>query len=286
MNRTQSKNSAFTLIELLVVIAIIAILAAILFPVFAQAKEAAKKTSCLSNMKQMGTALLLYSNDSDDGYPTWNACVWQQVTTGLQNPCTSANEFDPQWYWDSALQPYVKMGNTGVNSAGVSTALDRGGVWKCPSYSGPPTNRSIGLSLCFFYVCNPSDARTYIWRNGGEAVAPASTVLTSDGDLDGRLGAPYQLSSWSDLVAKITPYQYRERPNRHTGGANYSFLDGHAKTMKREVMYPWPAGTTKTTQDLGRGRCATAQYFAVTDAEKQSQVAVAVANGVPCTINN
>jgi len=60
---------AFTLIELLVVIAIIAILAAILFPVFAQAKEAAKKTTCLSNTKQMALGIYMYSNDNDDVYP-------------------------------------------------------------------------------------------------------------------------------------------------------------------------------------------------------------------------
>lgn len=69
LSRSQSAHRAFTLIELLVVIAIIAILAAILFPVFAQAKAAAKQTMCLSNMKQLGTSFTMYSNDFDDVLP-------------------------------------------------------------------------------------------------------------------------------------------------------------------------------------------------------------------------
>src|SRR5579862_7266477 len=75
MLRTDRKARAFTLIELLVVIAIIAILAAILFPVFARAREAARKTACLSNMKQLGLASQMYKQDYDETYPdsrdTW-----------------------------------------------------------------------------------------------------------------------------------------------------------------------------------------------------------------------
>ncbi|RYG86181.1 MAG: prepilin-type N-terminal cleavage/methylation domain-containing protein, partial [Alphaproteobacteria bacterium] len=74
------RSKAFTLIELLVVIAIIAILAAILFPVFAQAKEAAKKTQCLSNTKQVGLAVMQYVGDTDGVYPCgWFGREWWQT---------------------------------------------------------------------------------------------------------------------------------------------------------------------------------------------------------------
>jgi prepilin-type N-terminal cleavage/methylation domain-containing protein len=103
MNRSTSKR-AFTLIELLVVIAIIAILAAILFPVFAQAKMAAKTTVAISNMKQLGTALFMYSNDFDDvnspPYPLGGGCP---DTTGS---CHT---------WRNSLDPYVKNGQVSVD---------------------------------------------------------------------------------------------------------------------------------------------------------------------------
>jgi prepilin-type N-terminal cleavage/methylation domain-containing protein/prepilin-type processing-associated H-X9-DG protein len=86
----QRRMSGFTLIELLVVIAIIAILASILFPVFAQAREKARAISCASNMRQLGTAVLMYSQDSDETYPT-----------GLQNAWWQCS-------WAFILEPYVK----------------------------------------------------------------------------------------------------------------------------------------------------------------------------------
>ena len=121
-------KKAFTLIELLVVIAIIAILAAILFPVFAQAKEAAKSTVCLSNMKQLGLATTLYEADSDDVYPyrarfTPNAAgvLPFGLTRDTQAPAGSGDPGQPDAYsdapptnrWDAGplvwiLAPYVK----------------------------------------------------------------------------------------------------------------------------------------------------------------------------------
>ena len=101
---------AFTLIELLVVIAIIAILAAILFPVFAQAKEAAKKTTCLSNTKQMALGIYMYSNDNDDVYPQND---WENDPAGFYpgtyNPANPNGTY--QITWTFTVQPYIKNWN-------------------------------------------------------------------------------------------------------------------------------------------------------------------------------
>ena len=104
------KRRAFTLIELLVVIAIIAILAAILFPVFAQAKAAAKAVACLGNTKQIALAGLMYSNDYDDqilpSY-TLTPSTWES---------TAAGQTEPLSFWNDIVQPYVKSGAVTVSN--------------------------------------------------------------------------------------------------------------------------------------------------------------------------
>src|SRR6476659_10017617 len=103
------RRRGFTLIELLVVIAIIAILAAILFPVFAQAREAARKTSCINNCKQMGTGLMMYAQDYDENLPgsAFNAA----------DPTFAAWSYT---FWVPRIDPYVK----------------NGGIYRCPSTAG------------------------------------------------------------------------------------------------------------------------------------------------------
>src|SRR5690349_8255349 len=98
-----SKQRGFTLIELLVVIAIIAILAAILFPVFARAREAARKASCTSNLKQITTGFLMYTQDYDEVFPpyTGNACQ-------IYGPLFS--QFDVHFMYNGLVGPYIKNG--------------------------------------------------------------------------------------------------------------------------------------------------------------------------------
>src|SRR5688500_9569866 len=94
MNCTRSKKRGFTLIELLVVIAIIAILAAILFPVFARARENARRTSCLSNVKQIGLGIMQYVQDNDEMYPM--ALNYYSAASG------------DEVAWMTMVEPYVK----------------------------------------------------------------------------------------------------------------------------------------------------------------------------------
>lgn len=112
MHRFVWKRRGFTLIELLVVIAIIAILAAILFPVFARAREQARKIVCTSNLKQVGTALSMYVQDYDERFPT--------LVDGCKHEPTKpfADTHVAFWHWATMVQPYVK--NTSV--------------FKCPSF--------------------------------------------------------------------------------------------------------------------------------------------------------
>jgi len=115
-------RGGFTLIELLVVIAIIAILAAILFPVFAQAREKARATSCLSNEKQMGLGLVMYVQDYEESLPP-NQAYYPEVPAGPNVRHT----------WADMIYPYIKNG-TGHTDNNGSTIQGKGGIWNCPSF--------------------------------------------------------------------------------------------------------------------------------------------------------
>jgi prepilin-type N-terminal cleavage/methylation domain-containing protein/prepilin-type processing-associated H-X9-DG protein len=160
----------FTLIELLVVIAIIAILAAILFPVFAQAKESAKKISCLSNMKQFSLGTIMYSSDSDDRLiPAWNSANVVTRDTG--------SVYRNWWPWTANVQPYVKSlpiflcpdstSDSFINAANVRARTE---IYAPYAYNYEYLGQFKGV--------DPSGTGNYEWDaiSGTDVRKPASTV--------------------------------------------------------------------------------------------------------------
>ena len=240
-----TSRKAFTLIELLVVIAIIAILAAILFPVFAQAREKARQTSCLSNCKQMGLAIMMYAQDNDETYPRG----WYY---GKEYP---GNQYD-YVTWHGAVQPYVKNGQT--NGTGRLTK----GLWICPSVSSangqafelygghsrlmpPPHYGSIPdrliPSVSLAAVSRPADIAIVSelgavqnswgswssqdgfvsnwWEHGGSAWPPVF-----EGESSGSAKFEGDSGTWPSFGMP----RYR-----HSGNANFVFADGHAKAIHK-----------------------------------------------------
>lgn len=184
-------RKGFTLIELLVVIAIIAILAAILFPVFAKAREKARQTSCLSNLKQIGLGCMMYCQDYDDVMPA--TVMWKpDYSWGLS--------------WPGALLPYVKNDQLFVCPSAPKTAewcddthtYDTS--WSATGWASPPL---------VSYIFNGNVARISL----GVLSVPAETIAFSDG-------------VWVDSGGYTTRIS---RAARHNGGCNLAYCDGHAK---------------------------------------------------------
>jgi prepilin-type N-terminal cleavage/methylation domain-containing protein/prepilin-type processing-associated H-X9-DG protein len=273
-------HRAFTLIELLVVIAIIAILAAILFPVFARAKEAAKKTAGLTQMKQIGTSVLMYAADYDDGVPTWNECLAQLYRDNAYEPgtCDLANRWLPQRHWDAKLSPYVKNGRP--------EAGDHEGIWKSPgkeSYFG----RSIGMNQlimwdpagwslpCQWGTSTSIFSGCYFWLNLGTVEDPVNTMFVADTGSSGRYEPFYFLNGYAErFVTSYVGYGLYEwgQPWRYgKDGANYTWLDGHAKWFKGDGIYPNPNHANTLSFPLPvaiANRCSTYKYQVSTTAMK------------------
>jgi prepilin-type N-terminal cleavage/methylation domain-containing protein/prepilin-type processing-associated H-X9-DG protein len=266
----RSLSRAFTLIELLVVIAIIAILAAILFPVFAQAREKARQTACMSNLKQIGLAAQMYATDYDDGLPAWSEYYGKAFREDEGGATTYVGDSTPGGYWQARLQPYIKNGQP--------SARDNTGVWKCPSlgargerttFSGG-TAYSYGMNQMVLYV-DPGivvsgASRFYRYPNLVEMAQPAGTFLYGECTVDGRLYPPHEFNYWTAEQNKTIGTTYgREVPDRHNNGGNYVYADGHAKWLSRDYAYPKGPASTATRKAAYK---VTADHFAYLPAER------------------
>jgi len=229
----QCNKAGFTLIELLVVIAIISILAAILFPVFARARESARRTSCLSNLKQMGLGVMMYVQDYDETYPT-------DIHTDSTVPETGWWGTTGLWFWPATIYPYVKNMQ----------------VFRCPSSrfqgDGPKGLRVTNYGANYYVigptsaivkmaqVSRPSenfmimDAGQYVLtRYAAYSAAPYDDIAGSSMYVPGACafnGTTMAHASYGD------PQREDCNNYRHLGGVNVAFADGHAKWLNYKTV--------------------------------------------------
>ncbi len=249
------RRSAFTLIELLVVIAIIAILAAILFPVFAQAREKARAISCISNEKQIGTATMMYVQDYDETLPMYIAFTGGRIT----NPIDST-DIGPWPMWQAALYPYTKSWD----------------IYNCPSDAYKKTTSrdryyylSYGYNNGYLSTFGTDANGRQQWpgRNIASIVRPAQIVAFADGGGKDPATTRYyggSIVEAPDAYPSTETWYYTGSGSvgwgsdggslcndkwgitgcfapRHNEGGNLVFCDGHAKFLKTNAA---AAGTT------------------------------------------
>jgi prepilin-type N-terminal cleavage/methylation domain-containing protein/prepilin-type processing-associated H-X9-DG protein len=240
---TKTRRSGFTLIELLVVIAIIAILAAILFPVFARARENARRASCQSNLKQIGLGIIQYIQDYDEKYPIANSYGGGQPVSGAFIPANQNNYYDPSWNygtWRAVIQPYVK--STQLFACPSSPSSKVGIIYRDAS------GKDVAYPDCLSYGINE-----YIIQVGDSNGARSFSAAGINGVSLIPMAADANLQCFPDMARVLNanttdnPFDAPRTPDptkvRHLNGSNILFADGHVKFMNQGAMTLDPART-------------------------------------------
>ncbi len=222
------KRTGFTLIELLVVIAIIAILAAILFPVFARAREKARQTSCLSNMKQLTLAYMMYAQDYDE-----LTCATHMPYLGLPDPFPL--DRDDMWVWSWASDPTRKLGSR------LMPYCKNEQMFVCPSDSSAIWSYGMNYRMSQYARAGAGGAGPYGYGYGGASLGaiarPAEILVLAD-----ARGNCYYIGNayYPGYAFRSSGYACGSHVIRHNGGANCGFADGHAKWLNSDKFRPGP----------------------------------------------
>ncbi|MBC8134872.1 MAG: DUF1559 domain-containing protein [Fibrella sp.] len=276
--RSTQRRFAFTLIELLIVIAIIAILAAILFPVFAQAREKARQSSCLSNLKQLSVAHLMYTQDYDETFVTswargfpgdFNFFVqpYLKSLAVLHCPSRAISMEDAAaacavdtGYGSWSLKPGERDNPTGepeVWGYGFNNGItwnDNTGLTQAATEDAAGANTTVNVVVGGITVATTIHPRPQLGLPFASVAAPATTFML--GDTNELPRQSIQLNAlrplnWPGYTDSTCEKVIRANSPRHNGGNNFVFADGHAKWQKydgRATNYGEPASARDLCQ--------------------------------------
>lgn len=229
------KHPGFTLIEILVTIAIISILTATLFPVFARARENARRTSCMSNLKQFGIAMMMYVQDYDEMYPMAVAS-----NMGSNPPGGAQNLGGNNWSWQQLLHPYHKSIQIFYCPSGIRipvTGENRDYI----TYGNYGANRliipSFGTALKLATIDAP--ATTYAMMDAGTYVLSPARAIPGGETVSYGNYLPGMGTIGAACVAAAAPYNVLQedcKGGRHLDGVNMAFADGHVKWLKTTII--------------------------------------------------
>jgi prepilin-type N-terminal cleavage/methylation domain-containing protein/prepilin-type processing-associated H-X9-DG protein len=226
---SKKQRGGFTLIELLVVVAIIGILAAILFPVFSQARERARRTSCLSNLKQIGLAVQMYVQDYDGRVP-------------ICNDNTTPSTADDNGYWWVTLHKYTRNDGVFVCPSWQQTGLPSGLLsWEVPPDPARPFNHAgiVGTYVWNETMDGAPEGRLAGKSADGTEYGPAQVIAVAEGFNGSHIWKP-------EHVTPLNGNTERRLRDFHQEGMNVAYADGHAKwikntQMKRRLWAPYEA---------------------------------------------